>query len=175
MEVRFTLPDLRKLDDLRGEALALALFSDERPLRGALGLVDWRMAGFLSRQILRGHLSGHVGEVLLMPTAQRLPFDKLFVFGLGASADFDAAGYDAAVDRILRTLSRARVRASVCGLPGRSMLRIEAEEGISRFLEASRGFDELDEITLIESAAAQREMEPIVSRVRRRDRASDAG
>ena len=53
MEIRFAAPNLRQLDTLRCEALAGAFFEDERPLRGALGYIDWRMCGMLSRLLVQ--------------------------------------------------------------------------------------------------------------------------
>lgn len=63
MEVSFVVPDLRRLDELKSEAIALAFFEDERPLRGAMGLLDWRLCGALSRLILRGRASGALERV----------------------------------------------------------------------------------------------------------------
>lgn len=169
MEVRFVAPDLRRLDATRAEAISLPIFSDERPLCGPLGLVDWRMAGGLSRQVFRGRLSGQVDEVVLLPSEMRFPFEKIFVFGMGARADFDAASFRRGVSAMLETLARARVRASICSLPGRDI--IMAADAARIFLEQARGLTELDQVTLIEDTAAQREMEPIVAHERRRERA----
>jgi len=119
VDVAFVTPDLRRLDELKSEALALSFFEDERPLRGALGLVDWRMCGQISRLLLRGRASGAFGEAVLVPTRPRLPFEKLFLFGAGRIGELDEARFEAVVGRMLETLDRARVRASVVALPGR--------------------------------------------------------
>jgi hypothetical protein len=171
MDVRFVTPDLRRLDALHHEALAVGIFEDERPVRGPLGLVDWRMCGSISRMLLSGRLRGTRGERLLLPPGRRLSFDKLLIFGLGPRADFDTATYDATVDDILRTLSGVRVRAPVVALPGRSADRIAADQAMERFLVIAAGHGEHDEVTLIEDAEAQRVMAPLVERARRRARA----
>src|SRR5262245_14759458 len=90
MHVRFAPPELKQIDALRCEALALPLFSDERPLSGALGLCDWRLCGFLSRMAVAGRITGEALETVLIPARPKLSLDKLFVFGLGARAEFDA-------------------------------------------------------------------------------------
>ncbi len=175
MDVRFVPPDLRRLDTLKSEALSLPLFSDERPLRGALGLVDWRLCGQISRLILRGRVTGEAFEKVLVPARPKLPFDKLFLFGLGPREGFDEAVFEEATRRMLDTLSRARVRSSVWALPGRPFGSIAPVPAMERFLRlASAGAErEHDEITLIEDAEAQKEMAPVVARERRRARAAD--
>lgn len=171
MDVRFVQPDLRKLDALKSEALSLPLFADERPLQGALGLVDWRMAGQLSRLILRGRVTGAEGEKVLIPARPKLPFDKLFLFGLGDRETFDEAVFERAVETLLDTLGRAKVRASVCALPGRALGLVEPERAMELFLRVSGPAIDQDEITLVEDPEAQRAMAPIVARERRRARA----
>ena len=171
MDIRFVSPDLRHLDGLRCEAMALAVFEDERPLRGALGLVDWRLCGQVSRVLLRGHARGALGERVLIPTRRRLPFDKLFLFGAGASADFDDARFASVTQHLLDTLDRARVRSSVVGLPGRSCDRITPQRAMEIFLLQVPRHPEQDQLTLIEDADAQRAMAPVVEQAKRRQRA----
>jgi hypothetical protein len=171
MEVRFVVPDLRRLDELKCEALALPFFEDERPLRGALGLVDWRLCGQISRMLLRGRARGSLDEKVLVPTRPRLTIDKLFLFGAGRANEIDAARFVEVVERMLTTLDRARVRASVVGLPGRSSDRISAEKAMELFLERAGRHPEQDQVTLIEDADAQRAMAPVMERERRRVRA----
>lgn len=171
MEVRFVPPDLRRLDTLKSEALALPFFQDERPLRGALGLVDWRLSGQVSRLLVRGHATGIPLDTVLVPTRPRLPFDKLLLFGAGRIADLDEPRFLLIVQHILTTLDRGRVRASVLGLPGRAQSRIEPERAMELFLDVAQSHPEQDQVTLIEEHDAQRRMAPVVEREKRRERA----
>lgn len=171
MDVGFVTPDLRRLDELKSEALALSFFEDERPLRGALGLVDWRLCGQVSRLLLRGRASGAFGETVLVPTRPRLSFEKLFLFGAGRFADLDEARFEAVVERMLTTLDRARVRASVVALPGRSLERPAPERAMELFLRRAASHPEQDSVVLVESPTGQRAMNPVVERARRRERA----
>jgi hypothetical protein len=70
-------------DTLNREGLALGLFMDERPPKGACGLVDWRMNGLISREIVRGHITGAFMEKTLIASRSRIPASKIFLFGLG--------------------------------------------------------------------------------------------
>lgn len=171
MDVRFVAPDLRRLDELKSEALALTFFEDERPLRGALGLVDWRLCGQISRLLLRGRARGALHETLLVPTRPRLSFEKLFLFGAGRSDQLDERRFVELVERVLTTLDRARVRASVVGLPGRSLGRVPPQRAMELFLERAAAHPEQDQFTLIEDHDAERAMTPVVERERRRVRA----
>lgn len=171
MDLRFVAPDLRRLDDLKSEALASAFFVDERPLQGALGLVDWRLCGRLSGLLRQGRVHGGAGEQVLVPTRPRLSFEKLFLFGLGSREAFDEAVFDAAVGRMLDTLTRARVRASTLVLPGRALRLIEAATAVERFLDVAVAHPDHDEVVLVEDPEAQKDMGPIVQRARRRARA----
>lgn len=167
MDIAFVAPDLRRLDKLRNEALAAALFEGEWPLRGALGLLDWRLAGRISRVIQSGVAKGVRGESILIPGESKVAFDKLFLQGGGRASEFDGAAFDEALEAMLGTLTRAGVRSATLVLPGRALGLISAAEAMERFLALIGDHPEHDEITLVEEPDAQREMEPVLLRARR--------
>ncbi|MBX3251902.1 MAG: hypothetical protein KF901_32280 [Myxococcales bacterium] len=171
MDLRFLAPDLRRFDRTKAEALLVTLFEDERPLRGTSGLVDWRYGGFLSRQLREGRVMGRRGEVCLLPGEGRLTFEKVFLVGLGPSAGFDDETFDEGVRLALDVFRRAKVRTAFVSLPGRNLGRIAPAAAMERLLTLSRAVSEPDELTLLEDADAQREMEPVLFREQRRARA----
>ena len=73
----------RPIDRISCQALALSFFQDERPLQGSTGLVDWRIAGKLSRLLIGRRLVGRSGETLLTPADERIAAERIFLFGLG--------------------------------------------------------------------------------------------
>lgn len=170
-ELAFVAPDLRRLDGVESEVLALPFFSDLRPLRGAAGLVDWRLCGFLSKLLIRGRIDGAPGELTLLPSGDRLGVEKVLLVGLGTSESFTPQRFDDTLRRILETATRARMRSCVLELPGRSTGAIRAADAMERFLRIVRDFDELDELLIVEGQMAQRAMEPVLERERRRTRA----
>ncbi|MEY4578098.1 MAG: hypothetical protein RL701_2801 [Pseudomonadota bacterium] len=172
MHIRFAAPDWKSLDGLHSEAILLPFFSDERPLTGALGLIDWRMCGFVSRLIQRNVVRGRLGETVLVPL-QRFASDKLFLFGLGPRAEFDPALQESVIERMLDVGLHARVRAMALCLPGRSTQRVTASAAMESFVRATAKRREPDEIVLIESPEAQKEMSPILQRERRRASATE--
>lgn len=167
MEIAFVAPDLRRLDKIRHEALGAALFEGEWPLRGALGLLDWRLAGRVSGLIQDRVVDGRRGESLLIPGESKVAFDKLFLRGAGRAADFDEATFDALLGELLDTLTGAGVRSSALVLPGRALGLIRAADAMERFLAVVAAHPEHDEISLVEGPEAQREMEPVLLRARR--------
>jgi hypothetical protein len=75
---------LATLDALDVDALAL-LVGEERPLQGWAGLVDWRLAGSLTRTLVAGLYAAGPGEALLMPSAGRLPVARVLAIGLASA------------------------------------------------------------------------------------------
>lgn len=170
MDLRFTTPELRKLDLLGTEVIVSTLASDERPPHGVTGLLDFRLAGRISRLIENGFATGRVGEVLLVPGKPKLPFDKLLLFGIGKQAEFNDPVFRAVLDKILRTLEGLRARTAVVELPGRHFDAISPERAADILLESAGGQKEHDVWTLIEPPEAQRAITQHMIQERRRVR-----
>lgn len=156
-ELRFVPPDLRRLDETGAEVVACAVFRDERPFRGLAGLLDWRLAGRLSRLAKQAFLVGEAGEVLAVPVRPRLPFDKVLVVGLGARASFGDAVFEKALRRLLDTLSGLHVKKAVIELPGRGQQAITPERAADMLYDLLD--EERDALVLVEDAEAQKKVE----------------
>ena len=92
------------LDALDVDALAV-LVGEERPLQGLAGLVDWRLAGALTRALVDGFYAAGPDEALLLPTAGRLAVPRVLAVGL--PPERGEVGFAAAVARFCRVVSRA--------------------------------------------------------------------
>jgi hypothetical protein len=172
MHIRFVAPELKQIDTLRCDGLALPWFSDERPLRGALGLIDWRLCGFVSKLVVDGALRGAPLETVLIPGRPKFALSKLFVVGLGSRAEFDDTGFARASQHMLETLHRAGARTLALVLPGRQTGAIAATAAMELFAVIAARHADHDEIVLLEPGEAQRDMQPVVERERRRARAT---
>jgi hypothetical protein len=170
MELRFVPPELRRLDDVGTEVVACGFFSDERPPRGTAGLIDWRLAGRLSRLLMRGLIAGSVGEVVMVPVRPKLPFDKALLFGLGERAKFDEVVYRVVVAKLLETMVGLSARSAVVELPGRHVGALAAEHAADILLEAAAGRPEHDVWTLVEPTEDQRRVTAHMIEERRRVR-----
>ena len=58
MDIRFLAPELRCLDEASVELCACTIWSDERPVRGLAGLLDWRLGGQAERAARLGLRDG---------------------------------------------------------------------------------------------------------------------
>jgi len=156
MELRFTLPHLRKLDLAGTEVLVCGFAEGERPPKGVAGLVDWRLVGRISRLVASGFVTGALGETLLVPGRPKLPFDKVLLFGVGQSRDFSELVFRAVVEKVLGTLEGLKARTAVVELPGRHFDGISPERAADILLEMAGGRSEHDAWTLVEPLDAQR-------------------
>jgi len=168
VDFRFVPPDLRKLDVDGVELIACGAYSDERPMHGLAGLLDWRMAGKLSALAKADFLRAELGEVLLVPGRPRLPFDKVLVLGLGARAAFGEPALQRAVERLSQTLEGLHVRRAVVELPGRADDRIPPERAVELVLERVGDSAAHDAWWLVEEPEGQRRVEQRVHGDRRR-------
>lgn len=170
MELRFTPPNLRRLELSATEVLVATLVQGERPPHGVAGLVDWRLAGRLSQLIARGFASGSLGEILLLPGKPKLPFDKVVLFGVGPAKSFEETTFRRVVEQMLTTLEGLRARTAVVELPGRHFGAIAPQRAADILLEKAGGRREHDVWTLVEPGEAQRVITQYLIQERRRVR-----
>ncbi len=168
MEVRFVAPDLRAIDELSAEVIACGLWRDERPARGLAGLLDWRLAGRLSKLAKTEFVTGVAGEVLCVPGRPRLPFDKVIVVGLGERAAWSEDAYRAAAGAVVRALEGLRVKRAVVELPGRGSDAIAAERAAEIVFEMTRGSDLHDAWWIVEAGEARAKIATRAGEERRR-------
>lgn len=100
------------LDALDVGAIGL-LVGEERPLLGLAGLVDWRLAGALTRALAGGLYAATPGEALLLPTAGRLPVARVVVQGQAMGGG--QAGFAAAVRLLGEVVARAGAASFAAG------------------------------------------------------------
>ena len=173
MELRFVARELHRLDDTPAEVIACAMWSDERPMRGLAGLLDWRLAGRVSRLAREAFADGSVGEIVCLQGRPRLPYEKVIVVGAGERAKFDEDVFRVAVAALLRTLEGLRVQRAVVELPGRATDQIAPERAAEIVLDAVRdsdAHDAHDAWWLVEPPAAQAKIAARAIEERRRGR-----
>lgn len=168
MSVHLLANELSRWDEVDNGSLLLTFFSDERPLRGAAGLADWRLCGRLSRLIKRDKLSGKPGEKLLLPPGRRLPFARILLFGLGPSNQFDEGAYREHVRRIREVAHRAMIHEYALQPPGRATGLIGARRALELWLEetAKDGYEA--KVAIIDTQNGQKDMAEILRHQKRK-------
>jgi hypothetical protein len=150
-----------------GDAVCVPVWSDVRPLRGAAGLLDWRMCGRLSALLLAGKVTGAEGEQTLFPSAHRLPWRLVLALGAGPRREFSAERLQANVRRTLKAARGLGARRLALALPARDGER--ATTGPAAALTPRRALDvvlqeidaapgDLDELTVLVPVTVQKEL-----------------
>ncbi|MGV8057626.1 MAG: M17 family peptidase N-terminal domain-containing protein [Smithellaceae bacterium] len=105
--------------DLPGhKCLALGVFSDEKPPRGICGFIDWRLNGFISREMKQGRITGEFGEKVIIPFPERISTEILFLFGLGPLPEFNYDRTYTSAYSIVEAIDGMRLTDFAFDLPG---------------------------------------------------------
>jgi len=152
--------DLARWEETKRDCLVLPVFKDDRPLRGAAGLADWRMCGRLSRLIKTNRASGDACETLLLPPGRRLPFARILWFGLGDAKGYSDERFRKDLTWILGVVSQANITDWAFQLPGRASGLIGARRAIEIMLEDQLLGDR--PVTLLEDPAGQKDIAEVL-------------
>jgi Cytosol aminopeptidase family, N-terminal domain len=125
-----------------GDAICVPVWTDVRPLRGAAGLLDWRLCGRLSSMLAAGKVTGVEGEQTLFPTAHRLPWRLVLVLGVGPRRDFSERRFQACVRRAFDAGRGLHARHLALALPGRDGERADrTTSGAGAVVTSRRALD----------------------------------
>ena len=109
----------KEIDKLEAQTLVLPFFSDEKPLKGANGLIDWRMNGSISRLIMEGKITGKRGESVLILPRKRIKGEKILMIGLGESKEFNGHLLEGVSGEILRQVVKIGVNQFTVAIPSK--------------------------------------------------------
>lgn len=99
------------------DLLVTALFKDERPLRGSIGWVDWRLNGVLSRFLIENRLTGEWRERTLIPSQGRVSPKAILILGLGKVKEYSYLSIREVVPFVVETLKNLRASNLCFSLP----------------------------------------------------------
>lgn len=116
------------IDRIETEVVILPFFSDEKPLKGAAGLMDWRMRGQISRLISEGRISGDKGESTLILPEYRISAKKILMAGLGDSSRFNESELKEAGSRIIEQMAHIKVNDFTVALPPKNLTSLESTD-----------------------------------------------
>ena len=148
--------DLARWDESARDCLVLPVFRDDRPLRGAAGLADWRLCGRLSRLLKSNKATAEAGETLLLPPGRRLRFSRVMWFGLGDAKAYSDDRLRKDLAWIVGVVKKAAVADWALQVPGRASGLIGARRAVEILLEDDTLVDQ--PITLFEDPAGQKDI-----------------
>lgn len=148
--------DLARWDESARDCLVLPVFRDDRPLRGAAGLADWRMCGRLSRLLKTEKATANAGETMLLPPGRRLRFKRVMWFGLGDAKGYTDDRFRKDLAWILGVVTAAGVTDWAIQAPGRASGLIGARRAVEIILEDQKLADQ--PLTLLEDPAGQKDI-----------------
>lgn len=169
MELRYLSAQLHALDRLATDVLVVPVLQGERPPQGILGLVDYRLGGYLSELILQGTLTGTPLQQLVISGRPKLAFDKILLVGAGVAAQFQPQIYAGVLDGIFHTLTSWGVRRAAIELPGRRAGLIEIELAVDILFDRAQAFPQFDVWTLLDHGDAIRKVQEHLSRDRKQE------
>jgi len=156
--------DLARWDESMRDCLVLPVFTNDRPLRGAAGLADWRLCGKLSSLVKANRMDGSAGETLMMPPGRRLRFGRIMWFGLGDAKAYSDERYRKDIAWILDVVGKAGISELTIQAPGRSSGLIGARRAVEIMLEDD--VLALQPITLLEDPAGQKDIAELLRQQR---------
>jgi len=77
---------LRKIpivEDIQSDLLVTTYFQDLGSPKGPTGMIDWRLNGFISRNIVEKRITGAKGEITLVPLNKKFSTQRMLLLGLG--------------------------------------------------------------------------------------------
>ena len=156
--------DLARWDESARDGLVLPVFKDDRPLRGAAGLADWRLCGRLSRLVKSQRATAEAGETLLLPPGRRLKFSRILWFGLGDARGYTDERFRKDLAWILSVVTAAGVGDWALQAPGRASGLIGARRAVEIILEDAALVDQ--PVTLLEDPAGQKDIAELLRQSR---------
>ena len=102
-------------DKMEGEVAVALFFEEDRPLKGAAALVDWRLNGRLTRQLLSLSVNGSPRDLLLIQNNGKLDSDWAMLIGGGQRRKLTHTVWTRLLSKIFKACSKAGFsRIAIC-------------------------------------------------------------
>ena len=106
-----------KVDVQECDVLVTGFFTDERPLKGSSGWIDWRLNGLVSRFLIEKKLTGDWNEMTLVHREGRVAPRMILLFGLGKTNEYSYLRLRELTPHLLMTLKRLNTLNVCFSLP----------------------------------------------------------
>jgi len=123
------------IDHQECQLVGAGLFEDERPLRGSAGLLDWRLNGAISREIINGRITGQFKETVIIPSSKRIKSPKILLIGLGPARRISYPKLREVSAHFLQTLLKIDILDFCCSIPHSKPYPIECSKAVEVWVE----------------------------------------
>lgn len=123
------------IDRQECQLVQVGFFEDERPLRGPAGLLDWRLNGAISREIIHGRITGRFKETVIIPSNQRIRSPKILLIGLGMARRISYPKLREVSAHLLQTLLKIKVLDFCCSIPHSKPYPLECSKAVEVWIE----------------------------------------
>ncbi|MBI2608401.1 MAG: hypothetical protein HYW47_02245 [Deltaproteobacteria bacterium] len=110
MEIKITS---EPIDQIKAGALVSDIYARDFPLKGHLGMLDWRLYGFFSHLLEDAKLTGRLRETYLIPSQNKTRTQYFLLAGLGSKTRLTEKKVSSVVPHVLKTLRRMKVQEFV--------------------------------------------------------------
>jgi hypothetical protein len=117
------------------ETLVAGFFSDERPLRGSTGWIDWRFNGTISSALIQEWLTGDWKETTLIPSQGRVGAATVLLVGLGRQKDYSYPRLRELCPYLFETLKRLKTSSVCLSFPGEDAYNVNCGKVAEVLLE----------------------------------------
>ncbi|MFB0505513.1 MAG: M17 family peptidase N-terminal domain-containing protein [Thermodesulfobacteriota bacterium] len=123
------------IDRQECQLVSAGLFEDERPLRGPAGLLDWRLNGAISREVINGRITGQFKETVIIPSSRWIQSPKILLIGLGSARRISYPKLREVSAYLLQTLLKIDVIDFCCSIPHSKPYPIECSKAVEVWVE----------------------------------------
>lgn len=142
-----------------GATVVVLVPSDERPLGGDAGRVDWRLCGEVSHLLRSGYATGEPGEAIMLPGRGPLRDRRVLLCGAGAGRSLQGRGLGRLLRAAMGRLVSLRATDASLALPAAVDFATHADEvlrGLLLGLAAEADHTRLCIVLGVEPAAERR-------------------
>ncbi len=120
-----------KLQDIKSQAVILALFQDQKELTGTSLVIDQRSSGLITELINNGDFTAKPSQIAVVYTHGVIPAQRIALVGLGKKSEINLEKIRAAFSKVMQHLRSMNIKETATSielniLPGKTDKNVQA-------------------------------------------------